>query len=190
MSKIKLVGLDPSLRNFGVVKATYSIDHGTFVIDDMYLSKSEGDAGKSVRKNSDDLRRARFSFEAMRDACQDAQIVIAEVPVGSQSARAMASYGICIGVLAACPRTLIEVTPSEVKRVMTGYTTATKEEMIEAAMRKYPEAKWLTRKLHGKTVPRADNEHLADAIGALEAGVQTQQFKGIIAAFKSINVSQ
>ena len=90
----------------------------------------------------------------------------------------MASYGICIGVLTNCRCGVIEVTPTEVKVAATGSKTATKEEMIDWAYKKYRDAYgWLTRKQSGQYVLKKENEHLADAIGAINAGLKTSQWK-------------
>lgn len=180
-NEIKVVGIDPALRNFGIAVAYIDIDTMNVRIETLRLIETEGEAGKTVRKNSDDLRRARMSYSGMVEACKGATLAIAEVPVGSQSARAMMSCGLCIGVLSACPVPLIEVTPSEVKLAAVGYKTATKDEMIEWAMKKHPNANWLMRKSKGKLVPIAANEHLADACATIEAGIKTEEFKRTIA---------
>jgi hypothetical protein len=101
----------------------------------------------------------------------------------------MASYGICIGVLAACPVPMIQLTPTEVKLAMTGEKTATKEEMIAAAMKAHPYAKWMTRKYKGELGLLASNEHLADAVGAITAGIVTNEFKGMIAMMRSLQAA-
>jgi Holliday junction resolvasome RuvABC endonuclease subunit len=193
MNALKIVGMDPSLSNFGFAKATLDLDTMTYAIDDLVLVKTENEKDKklkkSVRKNSEDLERARLLYEGMIDACKGSFLAIAEVPVGSQSARAMASYGACIGVLAGCPIPLIQVTPSEVKLAGTGYKSGTKEEMIEWAMNKFPAANWLLTKRLGKMVPVAANEHLADAVGAIEAGIHTDQFKQAIALLRGMRAA-
>ena len=175
---ISVVGIDPALRNFGFVVALDDVDKNEIKgIIDMKLVKTEDERGKTVRRNSDDLRRAKEHIRAMQEICEGRTIAFAEIPVGSQSARAMASYGVCIGVLASCPIGLIEVTPSEVKKEATGYKTATKEEMIEWAHEKFPDAPWLTQKRNGQIHLKNENEHLADAIGAINAGLKTDQWK-------------
>lgn len=186
MSILKIVGFDPSLRNWGVAHATLNIQTNEYVITDLLLISSEDEAGKFVRKNSDDLRRAKTLHEGMIRACQGASFAIAEVPHGSQSARAMASYGMCVGVLAACPIPLIQVSANEVKLAVTGKKTATKNEMIEWAMNKHPAAPWLMRKLKGQLQPIGDNEHLADACAAIEAGIRTQQFQQATAMYRAM----
>ena len=181
MKKLKVLGVDPALRNFGFAVATIDLETDQIVsVEYLELSKTEDDAGKKVRRNSDDLRRARIHADALRKWSDPEEVSIAfiEVPVGSQSARAMASYGICIGVLTNCRCGVIEVTPSEVKLAATGVKTASKEEMIDWAYGNYKDAcGWLTRKQNGKYVLKKENEHLADAIGAINAGLKTSQWK-------------
>lgn len=189
--KLNVVGVDPSLRNFGIATAVLDLDDMTFKITGMRLVESEDNAKKqkTVRKNSDDLRRAKLLHDGFMDACKDASFAFIEVPVGSQSARAMASYGICVGVLASCPIAMIQVTPVEVKLAGTGIKTATKDEMIEAAVAAHPYAKWLTRKLKGEAILMNDNEHLADAVWAIQAGINTDQFKQAIAMYKHLKAA-
>jgi Holliday junction resolvasome RuvABC endonuclease subunit len=162
-----------------------------FKIQDMRLIESEDNAkkAKTVRKNSDDLRRAKLLHDGFVELCQGASMAFVEVPVGSQSARAMASYGICIGVLSACPIPMIQLTPTEVKLAMTGEKTATKDEMIEAAVNAHPYAKWMTRKVKGEITLLAANDHLADATGAITAGVATNEFKGMVAMMRSMKAA-
>lgn len=59
----------------------------------------------------------------------------------------------------------------------TGSKTSTKEEMIEWAVSQQPNAEWLQR--GGKLTKK--NEHLADAYGAIVAGMQTDDFKSAMA---------
>lgn len=183
---IKVLGVDPALRNFGLVNAEIDLDNQKVTVTKVHLAKSENGIKnvKKVRKNSDDLERARVLHEALQEAASGASFCFVEVPVGSQSARAMASYGICIGVLSSCPIPMIQVTPTEVKMAGCGVKTATKDEMIEAAMALHPEAQWLTRKLKGVVSPIADNEHLADATFAIHAGMKTDEFQSILNTLK------
>jgi Holliday junction resolvasome RuvABC endonuclease subunit len=187
--KIKIVGIDPALNNLGLAQVTLDLD--TMELSNIHLSlpQTESENGKTVRKNSDDIRRAKILYEGMVKACEGASFAIAEVPVGSQSARAMASYGICCGVLAACPIPLIEVTPTEVKLAAIGEKNASKIEMIEWGMAKYPDANWVMRKSKGVMVAQNCNEHLADAIFAIEAGLKTQQFKATTAMLRGMKAA-
>lgn len=180
-----MASLDPSLRNFGMVKGTIDLDSPNydFTISEMLLADSETDKAtkKVVRKNSDDLVRAIKLNRALTAFISDVQMVFVEVPVGSQSARAMASYGICIGVLSSIRKPMIQLTPTEVKLAAVGTKTASKEEMIAWAVAAYPNAPWLTVKRKGKVELLAKNEHLADAVAAVHAGIVTDPFTQAIA---------
>lgn len=189
--KITAIGIDPSLNNFGLVVAEIDVSETeyTFKIQEMLLAKSESDkkSKKTVRKNSDDLRRAKILYENMMHMIKkhNAAFAFVEVPVGSQSARAMASYGICIGVLSSCPIPMIQLTPIEVKLAGTATKTATKQEMIDAAVAEHPEANWLSYKRNGTVVLNDSNEHLADATFAIKAGMNTDEFKISIEMMKN-----
>lgn len=190
--KMKICGMDPSLQNFGIAFATLDLDTLTFVVDRFELAKTAPEKDKKVRKvvrkNSEDLERAKILHGAAMGAVKDIWLAFVEVPVGSQSSRAMASYGVCIGVLAAVGQAvpMVQVTPTEVKLAGAGVKTATKEEMIEAMMAKYPNAPWPTQKKAGMIVPIASVcEHLADAVAAIEAGMATDEFRQTIAMYRS-----
>lgn len=167
-----------------MVKGSLCLNTGYFKLLDIHLETSSPSKVKQVRKNSDDLERARKLQKAMQSFFNDCAFVCVEIPVGSQSARAMASYGMCIGVVASLNRPLIQVTPSEVKVAATGKKTATKDEMIKWATGLYPYVPWLTKKAKGTISFVNANEHLADATAAIHAGVRTDQFK----AFKSMHM--
>ena len=96
----------------------------------------------------------------------------------------MASYGICVGVLGALRISGIpffEVTPTEVKLASFGTKTATKEQMIQWATKKHPEAPWPTYKRAGEVlVSESKAEHMADATAAIYAGVKSQPFQQLI----------
>lgn len=189
--KIKILGLDPSLSNFGIVGVSLDIDTLQLAVEKMDLVQTDPEKDKKlkkvVRKNSEDLERGRVLHEGLHSNANGFQLAIAEVPVGSQSSRAMASYGVCIGILASCPVPLIQVTPTEVKVAATGIKTATKEEMIEWATEKYPDAPWLTMGKGDKKRYLGKNEHLADALAAIHAGIKTDEFKSLLNMYRTMS---
>ena len=153
--KIAVCGIDPSLRNWGIAEGILNTETG-------YL---------------DDVRLTLIARKA--------KAIFVEVPVGSQSARAMASYGVCVGILGsirALGIPIIEVTATEVKKSLTGDPVATKDKMIKQALLDYPDANF--PRCRGKIVAKA--EHVADAIAAIHAGVQTPAFLNIMRIIKSI----
>lgn len=186
--KVEIVSMDPSLRNWGLVNAILDLDTNELKVTGLNLIETAEavSAKKGVRQNSQDINSATLLCEGVELACANAAIAFAEVPVGSQSARAMASYGICVGVLGSVKIPLIQVTPTEVKKAATGCGTATKAEMIEWAVSKHPEAPWLRRKLKGAMVLLDKNEHLADALGAIYAGMRTAEFKSAISMMRTM----
>lgn len=188
--QIKIVGMDPSLSNWGIAHALVDINTLAVTITGLDLIKTEPEKDKRikklVRKNHQDIERAKLLHTGMMNACRGASLAIAEVPHGSQSARAMASYGICVGILAAVPIPLIEATEAEVKLAAVGHKQAAKEEMIEWAMSRHPDAPWIMRSVRGELTPIAANEHLADAVASIYAGLQSAQFLESVALMRSM----
>lgn len=185
---LRVVGFDPSLRNWGIAKGVLTLGTQPMLqIQDVSVINPVLPTGKQVRQNSLDLESAQQLCKAALDAAEGAQAIFVEVPVGSQSARAMASYGVCIGVLGALRATGIpffEVTPTEVKVAGPGYKNATKQDMIQWAVSKHPEANWPMYLQHGKQlVSEAKAEHMADATAAIHAGIACNPFQQLIQFF-------
>jgi len=181
---IPILGMDPSLNNWGLARGWYDPVDGSLRIGTVEVVKPEFSRVKQVRQNSKDIERAEALFLDALEAANPAKAVFVEVPVGSQSARAMASYGICVGVLGSLRAQgipIFEVTPTEVKMATVGKKTASKAEVIERAVSLYPTANWPMQTKNGVKVPVASKaEHMADAVGAIEAGIQLPQFKQLI----------
>lgn len=188
MSKIKVVGFDPATANWGIAKTTIDLNTGDIEINDLVLIQTETETKKGVRKDSDDLRRARELYAAMMLHMTGSALIISEIPFMNPGSYASANFnsGLVTGVLAACPKPIIQVFPQDVKVAAVGHKHAAKEEMIEWAMNKYPSAPWLLRKLRGNMVPVAANEHLADAVAAIHAGVKTAQFEQAVSMYKAM----
>lgn len=183
-TEIKVLGCDPSLRNWGLAMGTYNLETRKLRIDRLSTSCPTLPTGKQVRQNSLDLESSFQLYKSSIAAAEGAHAVFVEVPVGSLSARAMASYGICVGVLGALRANgvpFFEVTPTEVKLAGFGTKTATKEQMIKWATDKHPEANWPTFKQHGIVmVSEAKAEHQADAVGAIYAGISSNAFQQLL----------
>lgn len=182
---LQVVGFDPSLRNWGIAKGLLRLN-ATFdiQIQEVDVITPHLPTTKQVRQNSLDLESARQLAEEAYQTALHAHAVFVEVPVGSQSARAMASYGICVGVLGAlCAQGIpfFEVSPLEVKLASVGKKTASKQEMIRWALGQHPEANWPLYKNKGEhKVSEAKAEHMADAIAAIYAGVRSIPFQQML----------
>lgn len=185
---IRVVGFDPSMRNWGVSKGILipgdAHKETSITIHELDVIKTDSDKGKQVRQNSADLDTAEILAKGAIAHAKDAQAIFVEVPVGSQSARASMSCGICIGVLGALRAMGIpffEVSPTEVKMVSVGKKNATKDEMIAWAMTLYPSAPWPMQTQKGVTAVVAGTaEHMADAVAAIHAGIASKSFKQML----------
>lgn len=166
-----MAGIDISLSNLGLSKFHYRNGHLEPLDSKLVVSKPE-DKRMKVRKNSDDLNRATSFVKELHEFIDGCDFIFIELPVGSQSARAMASYGISVGIIASLYNyPIILVLPSEVKMVV-GNATASKRDMINWASKLYPEFKWTK----GKKQLADKNEHVADSCAAVIAGLKTQEF--------------
>ena len=180
--QIPVVGFDPSLNNWGIAEARLDLETGFLTNLELSVMQPRVDKveKKRVRVNSTDLQRAEELATAAFAAAEKARVIFVEVPVGSQNARAMASYGVCIGVLGSL-RTkgmeIIEVTPDENKKIFTGNKNATKQLMIDTAFQLYPDANWPTQ---GGKIIVSKAEHMADAVAAIHAGVHTPVFQTLM----------
>jgi len=180
--KINVVGMDPSIRNWGYAMAVLDTETLEIAVQSLDLSVT----AKESAKAADGFRRSRLHMARMRKNTADASICFAELPTGSQSASAAKAIGVCVGIMAAVEIPLICVSPNDVKIATVGKRTATKSQMINWGLRRHPEASWMMRKSKGTLVPVAANEHLADAIGAIYAGLLTDEFTAAVAMFNSL----
>ena len=174
-----LTGIDPSFRNFGMVK--FEFDHrGLFPIDEKLQITKKAPKTAKLRVNCDDLERSQYLFNTMHAFIGDSDYIFMEMPVGSQNASGMKSYGICVGIAASIQLPLILVLPHEVKLATGLKKTASKAEIRQWAYKKYPDVQWLRARNNPKGSFTDANEHLADACATVEAGIRTPEFKRLL----------
>ena len=183
--QIPVAGFDPSLNSWGIAEGM--LDLSTGYLDGLVLETIEPEKkqGKQVRQNSVDLQRAEDLAVKAIEVARRCKVVFIECPVGSQSASGMKAYGLVVGILGsvrALGIPVIEVTATESKLVFTGNKNATKKQMIESAVALYPEANFPMYR--GEVASNA--EHVADAIAAIHAGVQTPVFKNLMRLFAEV----
>lgn len=184
MARLNVVGADPSLRNWGIAAGNVITETNELSVSRLDVIRADVPTGKQVRQNSKDLLTSQQLYEGMKPYLPGVNVMFVEVPVGSQSARAMASYGVCVGVLGsirANGHTFIEVTPTEVKLATVGSKTASKGAMIEWAMARFPNAPW---PYHNGKINAGLAEHMADACAAIVAGLATNEFKQLAAILR------
>lgn len=181
---LKIVGCDPSWRNWGIAIGSVSLATGDLKIQDMRVIHTSIREDHTKRKSELDIISADMLAEGVRDAIKGADIVTVEVPYGSQSASAAKGQGICLGILGSVKEDhFVYVTPQSVKKII-GDLKATKEEVVNWCLARHPEAPW--PKHRGKVVI-SKSEHMADAIVSIYAAAQTKEFKQLISEYKNAN---
>lgn len=163
---IKILGIDPSLRNLGLAIAEYH--NNTLTITHTVLASTKPYKTNKTPQNILDLQSAKQLYNVLQSNLEGINIICVELPTGSQSSRANTSYGICIGLIASITEIpVIVVKPSEVKKIV-GNITTSKKDIIEWVINKHPEA----------VLPKSlKKEHICDAIVAIYAGIQTKTFE-------------
>lgn len=181
MAEITVAGFDPSFRNWGMAKAALNMEDGYLSVPELAIVQTEEPKKKDRRgrrQSAIDIDAAHTLFSGFTKFCEDVDVLFIEVPHGSQSASAMKGYGICIGLIGSFifyrDIQVIQVSEAESKIALASNRTATKEDMIAAAMSHFPTANW---PMHGKKLNASKAEHMADAYAAIVAGVQTPAFQ-------------
>lgn len=187
-TKLKVVGLDPSLRNWGIAIGSAPLDTGHLQITDLQTIMTEPlPRGAKVSKSTWDIQSANKLYVGVQAAIKDADIICVEVPYGSQDVKAAVGRGICLGVLGSLEgKNFIYVTPQSVKKII-GDPKASKAESVALAVKRHPEGNW---PLWQGKVSVTKAEHQADAIHAIYAGAQTKEFKSIIQEYKHASANQ
>lgn len=129
---------------------------------------TEKDKRKTVRQSDDNAYRAAVLALQLRDLvrCYSVTGIIGELPHGGAlSAVAIKHMALATGIVAATAAVLdvpVEWTdPNSVKLAMCGMRSATKDEMMDAARKRYPDYPWPKQK--------GIFEHIADAVGVFLA---------------------
>lgn len=166
---LKVVSFDPSLSNWGIAYCSYTPNY--LSIDKVSIIQTKPLKKSKLSKSLQDMSRILTLHEGVLKAIEDCDVVVAELPTGSQSARAMMSYGVCLALVTAIDKPLITVTPSQVKKVVGAHTTS-KEEIID----------WVNFN-HPNVLDKAKtrSEHQADAVVAIYAA--KDQLKAFYAEF-------
>lgn len=166
--------MTPSLRSWGIAACTLD-DSGLKVID-THIIKTTNTKSKQVKQNSADIISANELYRGLIKAVKWADIICIEVPHGSQSSRAMVSYGICVALIGAIQElnpNIVQVSANDVKTLVRTDKShkPTKKEVIAWVKAKHPEA---------KLPSTLSAEHICDAIVAIHAAMTKPQFKALI----------
>lgn len=189
MSRITVLGLDPGLATTGFALAL--VDPATGRIEDVLdvgTIETRRTQHRSVRKTSDDLRRAKEHVTCLRRilAGRIVDVVAAEMATTTPYTYPTFSFGVMTGILASLDQPIVEVLPYEVKAAATGNDRASKRDIIAWAL-DLPSSKpviWPTSRrsnqlnltYRGERVCKAA-EHPADALAVIQAALRTEQFR-------------
>lgn len=161
---MRIVGFDPSLRNWGVAVMDYDPIIDVIEVVSVDVIKTKPIKKSKLPKSQQDLEAAQALLKGILPYATNADVVVIELPIGSQSAAAMKSYGICIGITA-CLTNLgipfIYKTPYDIKHVV-GNKETSKEEIIDWVRERYPD------KL---SKYKNSAEHQADAVVSVHAAL-------------------
>lgn len=186
---ITFLSIDPSLANTAAVLGTYNTDTKEINIEESFLFQTEKTKAKQVRASSDLIERCKHLNNSIHEVLikKHVDVIFAETPSGSQSADGMKNYGVSCMLLATLIPEPIQVTPIEVKVKSVNNKKASKQDMIDWAYALYP-YKHLWHFHSGKLTLK--NEHIADAIAVVHAGITTPQFSQVTAFLKNYKAQQ
>ena len=173
------VAIDPSLSN--TCLTAFDVSDRLIVIDSVTIT-TQKNPNKKIRASSDLIERCVDLYRGSKQFIDrwNPKIIFAETPSGSQSASGMKNYGVSCYMIATLTPRAIEVTPTEVKKATVGTKTASKHEMIAWAFEKHPEAPWTLR----NDFPLAKQEHMADVIAIIYAGMVTPAYSWLMSAIR------
>ena len=177
----RVLGVDPSFTSTGWALFEVS-PSGSETLLDVGVIKTGKEAKRLGMTVTDDRLRRASEIVAALDTLigkRNVRAVFAEVPMGTQSAVAATGLGIVTGILSAVHyfRRTVQfqwLTPHQVKKGLTGSARASKEEMQAVALSRYGS---LSEMGHWTGSQR---EHIADAIGAVVAGIDTNVYRSLI----------
>lgn len=159
---LKVIAFDPSFNNWG-----YSfglLDKNGLTITDTGVLKNKPDKAKR-NQNLKDYDRCKELSQSITTLIRGCDLLCVELPVGSQSSRAMVSYAVCVALTATLDIDTQICTPHEVKRFV-GSNTASKDDVINWVKQKHP---------HLDLSTKTKAEHIADSIVAMYVGLTKRE---------------
>lgn len=168
MKTINLLLCDPAFRNFGwAVLAVYPEFKGELVIDVGCIRTEKADKKQKLLAADDNHRCVGEIISRLREVHDQYHpfLICAESQQGSKNAHAMQLQGMAWGALSAFSylvRTpILQVSPQQVKQALCGRKDASKDDIKDKVLERYPGAEEHTIKIK----PPSLHEHIYDAIG-------------------------
>ncbi|RYF46803.1 MAG: hypothetical protein EOO38_13390 [Cytophagaceae bacterium] len=196
---LRMLGLDPGLTNTGFAVADVDMDQRKIKrVIDLGLLKTERNILLSVRRTSDDLRRAQEIYQALHRIASDLKVdvIAVEMVTTTPYRRPNISFGVMIGVVAGLQLPVFEVLPYEAKAAAVGKRDATKKDMVHWALKTCGEhVTWPTSAksnkwglMHDGSFVTLQAEHQADALAMIHGALHTEQFRLSAALFANASV--
>lgn len=180
------------MRNWGMVIGVYDVETCKLTLESNALVTTSHCKDLPLPKNLKDVAASQVLYKENKTYLLGVDIIVAEIPIGSKSASAMISYGLCIGVLGSLAQNnipLVRVTPQAVKRII-GNAEASKHDVMQWVLENHPEIVPPTRTMkNGKTqVITTKFEHIADAVVAIHAALATTEFHNIVKNIRNVSM--
>lgn len=185
-----ILGMDPSIRNWGIVRTEISRKKEIKILEAVVIHtsaekrkispadkktkyrKEKIKAASDVYKNVELLNRGRHIIREAFSFIEQADFIFVELPVGAQSATACVNYGMCVGLFAAIAEIGIPyevIRNNEIKK-KAGYGDSEirpveKDEIITYVRNAGYQDLF-------KNFKKGEHEHLADALMSVLVGVE------------------
>lgn len=158
---------DPSLKNTALIWG--QIENG--VIKPIGHMISTTDKVKGEKVMIDMVNRARKTIENIISTVTlvSPDYTFSEIPSGSQSLSGAKSAALSCAYIALLGADCVISTPGEVKKATGNKRTATKEDIMDWADKKFPDYEF-PRKKDG-TMVKGKCEHICDALAVVESGI-------------------
>lgn len=166
--KLSILGCDPSFTNFGMAHAVIDTDTMSIEPTRLTLIRTKKESTKRVLVSSDDLRRIGEIHDGFIESSKEVDMIMSEIPSGGAKSHAAAkALAYSTAILGCADKPLVQLTPSQVKVAAVGDKHASKAEMIQWGRQTYPHLNWTNT---------LKDEHLADSLAAIHAGIESEQF--------------
>lgn len=176
---IKILSIDPALRNFGMAKFDYDVltdtlynIHLDIAHTKAFIKRKEyGLKNYRIAEAYHDLKEIRGLYDKLKENLVGVDLVFAEAYIGGRTSPSLKGLVVAFTLLTIIDAPIIFVSPQDAK-IVAGtncrYTAITKKDVIKWAKDKWPDLNWYRR--------QNQNEHVADALAVACAGLQSEPF--------------
>lgn len=169
-----VLGIDPGFASVGwaVVEVNASSER---VVAMGVIRTQKSNRKQNVLAAADNFRRARELGRQLTKLLveYDVRVVCAEAMSFPRSSSVAAKMAMCWGVLAQLCESLclplVQASPQQIKRVVTGNASASKDDVLTALALRFDNTVGLVGE-----IPKSMHEHTFDAVGAVVAGLDSE----------------